>query len=395
MRHFKHCWKQTLSRNPTVMTEENAMEEAPRNINRSGCPGLPAQALRTQLWEPTGEKETLYMWLNSYDDMTMEMRYVLQPVSSMPRWGSSKHTWGGNHETVLIRTIAAEIHTVARRLLHSLPHLERDGESLRRGTKRLLAGEVAQWEQQVQEEVMEIEETALALQETGEFDTAMDEEASQGSRTDTSHRRRRALAAHHKHFIGEDPTESNDEGDGHCLMAMERDISPRSSSSSPDPVVPGGHLPEEDSDNEDIGDDEGATGSAVGECNSVEVEHYMAGLQRQLTSHIRWLRSNRVHWGSLQRSLIHKFQVALNGGAILQWMLGQAMLYARGPLHRTILVHRIRTYHSTQQKPLGCGGTLGSSGTFSSHYQPNDGGSGVHDRDLVKTASGKPRRGGG
>ena len=58
----------------------------------------------------------------------------------------------------------------------------------------------------------------------------------------------------------------------------------------------------------------------------------MAGLQRQLTAHIRWLRTNRnrAHWGSLQRSLIHEFQVALNGGAIFQWMLGQAMPYARG-----------------------------------------------------------------
>ena len=56
----------------------------------------------------------------------------------------------------------------------------------------------------------------------------------------------------------------------------------------------------------------------------------MAGLQRQLTSHIRWLRTNRAHGGSLQRSLIHEFQVAMNGGAILQRTLGQAMLYARG-----------------------------------------------------------------
>ena len=70
--------------------------------------------------------------------------------------------------------------------------------------------------------------------------------------------------------------------------------------------------------------------AAVGECNSVELEHYMAGLQQQLTAHIRWLRTNRAHWGSLQRSLIHEFQVALNGGAILQWMLSQAMLFARG-----------------------------------------------------------------
>ena len=29
--------------------------------------------------------------------------------------------------------------------------------------------------------------------------------------------------------------------------------------------------------------------AAVGECNGIELEHYMAGLQRQLTAHIRWL----------------------------------------------------------------------------------------------------------
>ena len=35
--------------------------------------------------------------------------------------------------------------------------------------------------------------------------------------------------------------------------------------------------------------------AAVGECNTVELEHYMVGLQRQLTAHIRWLRTNRAH----------------------------------------------------------------------------------------------------
>ena len=103
---------------------------------------------------------------------------------------------------------------------------------------------------------MEIEETALALQETGEYETLRDEE-DQSSGTDTSHRRRRAMAAHHKDYIGEDPKESDDEGDGHCLMAMGRDISSRSSSSSRDPVPPVDHLPE--GENEDIGDDEETT----------------------------------------------------------------------------------------------------------------------------------------
>ena len=67
--------------------------------------------------------------------------------------------------------------------------------------------------------------------------------------------------------------------------------------------------------------------AAVRECNSVEVEHYMAELQRQLSSHIWWLRSNQVHWGSLQQTLTHEFEVALNGGAILNWMLQQALFY--------------------------------------------------------------------
>ena len=62
----------------------------------------------------------------------------------------------------------------------------------------------------------------------------------------------------------------------------------------------------------------------------MELEHFAAGLQRQLTAHIRWLRTNRAFWGSLQRSLVHELQVSLNAGAILQWMVSQAMLYARG-----------------------------------------------------------------
>ena len=66
---------------------------------------------------------------------------------------------------MLIRAIAGEVHTVARHLLHSPPHLEHEGESLLRGTKRLLVGEVAQWEQQVQDEEREVEETTIALHE--------------------------------------------------------------------------------------------------------------------------------------------------------------------------------------------------------------------------------------
>ena len=68
----------------------------------------------------------------------------------------------------------------------------------------------------------------------------------------------------------------------------------------------------------------------MGGHNNIELEHFAAGLQRQLTAHIRWLRTSRAFWGSLQRSLVHELQVSLNAGAILQWMVSQAMLYARG-----------------------------------------------------------------
>ena len=70
--------------------------------------------------------------------------------------------------------------------------------------------------------------------------------------------------------------------------------------------------------------------AALGEHNNVEVEQYMAGLQRQITAYIRSLRSNRARWGSLQRSIVHEFQVAINGGTLLVSMLQQALLYARG-----------------------------------------------------------------
>ena len=72
------------------------------------------------------------------------------------------------------------------------------------------------------------------------------------------------------------------------------------------------------------------TTASMREHNNVELEYYIAALQRQLTAHIRWLRTNRAFWGSLQRTLVHELQVALNAGAILQWMVSQAMLYARG-----------------------------------------------------------------
>ena len=80
-----------------------------------------------------------------------------------------------------------------------------------------------------QDEETEVEEATMALLETGEG-TTFREEDDQSSGTEDSHRRCRMLAARHKDHIGED------EGDGHCLMAMGRDISSRSSSSSHNPV---------------------------------------------------------------------------------------------------------------------------------------------------------------
>ena len=129
-----------------------------------------------------------------------------------------KHT-GRNDETQLIRTIAMEIHTIARHLLHQ-PDLQEEGDNLRQGTKRLLPGEIAQWEQHVQDEEQEAEEMAMSLAETGEEPPQSSERKSLASSADP-HRRRRELAAHHKEFIGEDPHHTDDEN---CLMAMGRDF---------------------------------------------------------------------------------------------------------------------------------------------------------------------------
>ena len=70
------------------------------------------------------------------------------------------------------------------------------------------------------------------------------------------------------------------------------------------------------------------TTASMREHNNVELEYYMAGLQRQLTAIFAGY--VQTAWGSLQRALVHELQVALNAGAILQWMVSQAMLYARG-----------------------------------------------------------------
>ena len=83
---------------------------------------------------------------------------------------------GRNNETILVRTIASEVHTVAWQILHSTPQLENEGESLERGTKRLYAGEVAQWEQHMQDEETEVEEASMALLATGEAPTLVEQD---------------------------------------------------------------------------------------------------------------------------------------------------------------------------------------------------------------------------
>ena len=214
-----------------------------------------------------------------------------------------------------------------------------------------------------------MEATALTLQETGYGDTQGERARSSSSEPDsqTSHRRRRLLAAHHKDLVGEEPKHDSQD-DENCMMAVGRASSEAATSTSnslqEEEEVPleGGGPPgpnHTDTVGERLGNTEGedTEGEAedtnrddelrghllqgrvlpnpeitagLGEANNVEVEHYAAGLQRQLTAHIRWLRSNRAHWGSLQQSLIHEFQVAINGGTLLIWMLQQALLFARG-----------------------------------------------------------------
>ena len=138
---------------------------------------------------------------------------------------------GRNNETILVRAIAGEIHRIARHLLCHQQHLQEEGELLHRGTKRLSAEEVVQWEQQVREEEQEVEETAMTLEETGGEDMP-ESDAHSPTSTANSHRRRRMLAMHHKEFIGEDGGGTDDE---HCLMAMERYASSSSSQNGEPP----------------------------------------------------------------------------------------------------------------------------------------------------------------
>ena len=267
--------------------------------------------------------------------------------------GAIETQGGRTNETSLVRAIAGEIHSVARHLLHQR-QLEDEGDQLQRGTKRLSAAEVVQWERHLADNEQEEEDTATTMMETGGEEPS--EEGSQDSTPD-SHRRRRLLAAHHKDFIVEDGRKSDDEN---CLMAMGRYDSNSSSQEEVPPANDAAEAPakedtahraaeeaedveaaprEEDTNLDDELRHRLIEGNAVpdpeitasmGRHNNVELEHFAAGLQRQLIAHIRWLRTNRAFWGSLQRSLVHELQVSLNAGAILQWMVSQAMLYARG-----------------------------------------------------------------
>ena len=263
---------------------------------------------------------------------------------------------GRSDETKLIRTIAAEIHTVARHLLHQ-PQLQEEGESLHRGTKRLLVGEVAQWEQQVQQEELEVEETAMSLIETGGEATLRDEGQSSTPSSASSHRRRRALAEHHKDFIGEDTEGIDDESclmrwGGTSLQALQVKTQPLQTTTHQKKLTEKGKMT--------MGQREGQgkwswtrkrapTWMKI-YVNAWWLEHYMAGLQRQLTSHIRWLRTNRAHWGSLQRSLIHEFQVALNGGQSYNGCWGKLCSMPEDSRHQTTHALQTHTHRSIQKK---------------------------------------------
>ena len=136
---------------------------------------------------------------------------------------------GRTAETFLIRTIAGEIHNIARHILYR-SQLEEEGEQLQRGTKRLSAAEIIQWEHHIEDEEQEEEEATATLMEAGEEPRPEDDTRSS---TPNSHRRRRLLAAHHQDFIGEDGERSDDE---QCLMAIRRYTSSSSSQDEPLPA---------------------------------------------------------------------------------------------------------------------------------------------------------------
>ena len=110
----RHCLgdqRPPLSRNPTVMMEENAMEEASGNINRSGCPELPAQAPCTThsvVGTNGGEGDALHVtqFIRRHDhgDALRIAASVLYATV-----GVIETQTGRNNKTVLIRTIAGAV----------------------------------------------------------------------------------------------------------------------------------------------------------------------------------------------------------------------------------------------------------------------------------------------
>ena len=80
---------------------------------------------------------------------------------------------------------SAHVGELTMGLLRSPPRLEQEGEQLHRVSKRLHAGNISQWEQELQDGDQEIEATELSLRETGQDDrpeggnaTSSDESAS-------------------------------------------------------------------------------------------------------------------------------------------------------------------------------------------------------------------------
>ena len=177
-----------------------------------------------------------------------------------------------------------------------------------------------------------MEETAIPLRETGGEDGSPNtkDTTSEESGTPTSHKRRSegtSSSSPNMNHMGDEAG-----GEGHNGTGEEEPVAPSTERMDWDGEEEGTNLDDEFRrrlvEGRILPNPEAT--AALGEGNSVEEEHFSAGIQRQISSHMRWLRSNRAHWGSLQRSLIRKFQVAFNEGTLLIWMLQQALPYARG-----------------------------------------------------------------
>ena len=133
----------------------------------------------------------------------------------------------------------AMIHSVAMEILHSPPHLQAEGEQLRRGEKRLHAEEVVQWEQTLQDGDQELAELEFANGETGRRFAANGAHPDFPPQTSSSY----------KDYNGEDP---HHEGDGSSLMAMGREDSEPASPSEPDGTdMPAGERTDERLNNTD------------------------------------------------------------------------------------------------------------------------------------------------